>query len=92
MSAHSAHAIGKGDNMATGTTAEAAVLCVLAPGGMLTAAQISEQAQITGWSTRRAIGQLESRGLIMATPHASRWSITPRGRVAWSTKFRRYAQ
>ncbi|MEU1429316.1 helix-turn-helix domain-containing protein [Nocardia sp. NPDC005746] len=78
--------------MATGSIAEAAVLGVLAPGGMLTAAQISEQAQITGASTRRAIGQLESRGLVMAASHASRWSITPRGRAAWVTKFRRYAQ
>ncbi|WP_067570742.1 hypothetical protein [Nocardia acidivorans] len=78
--------------MATGTEAEAAVLYVLAPGGMLTAAQISEQAQLTGWSARRAIGQLESRSLIMATPHTSRWSITPRGRAAWATNFRRYAQ
>ncbi|MGV9837076.1 hypothetical protein ACWDUL_23200 [Nocardia niigatensis] len=78
--------------MATGSTAEAAVLGVLAPGGMLTAAQITEQAQITGWSTRRAIGQLESRGLITATPYGARWSITPRGRAAWATKFRRYAQ
>lgn len=78
--------------MATGSMAEAAVLGVLAPGGMLTAAQISEQARITGWSTRRAIGQLESRGLVMAAPCASRWSITPRGRAAWTTKFRRYAR
>lgn len=76
--------------MATGSTAEAAVLGVLAPGGMLTAIEISEQAQITGWSTRRAIGQLESRGLVIAAPNTSRWSITPRGRAAWSTKFRRY--
>ncbi|MFE3029506.1 MarR family transcriptional regulator [Nocardia tengchongensis] len=78
--------------MATGSMAEAAVLGVLAPGGTLTASQISERAQITGWSTRRAIGQLESRGLVVPSPHASRWSITPRGRAAWATKFRRYAQ
>lgn len=78
--------------MAAGAMAEAAVLGVLAPGERLTAAQISEQAGITGWSARRAIGQLESRGLVMAVPHASRWSITPRGRAAWTTKFRRYAR
>ncbi|MFD7844860.1 MarR family transcriptional regulator [Nocardia sp. NPDC059764] len=78
--------------MAAGSMAEAAVLGVLAPGGMLTAAQIGEQAQITGCSARRAIGQLESRGLVVAVPHASLWSITPRGRAAWATKFRRYAR
>ncbi|MFD7846766.1 hypothetical protein ACFV4K_28015 [Nocardia sp. NPDC059764] len=78
--------------MVIGSMAEAAVLGVLAPGGMLTAAQISEQAKISGWSARRAIGQLESHGLIMATTYASRWSITPRGRAAWTTKFHRYAQ
>ncbi|WP_067574777.1 MarR family transcriptional regulator [Nocardia acidivorans] len=72
--------------------AEAAVLCALAPGAQLTATQITEHAQLTGWSARRAIGQLKSRGLIAATPHASRWSITPRGRAAWATKFRRYAE
>ncbi|AYF72575.1 MarR family transcriptional regulator [Nocardia yunnanensis] len=78
--------------MTTGSTTEAAVLGVLAPGGMLTAAQISKQAQITEWSARRAIGRLESRGLVMASPYTSRWSITPRGRAAWTTKFRRYAR
>ncbi|GAB3207084.1 MarR family transcriptional regulator [Nocardia tengchongensis] len=78
--------------MATGSMAEAAVLGVLARGGLLTAPQISERAQITGWSTRRAIGQLESRGLVVPSPHDSRWSITPRGRAAWATKFSRYAR
>ncbi|WP_330233126.1 hypothetical protein OHA40_12015 [Nocardia sp. NBC_00508] len=72
--------------MDIGTTAESAVLAVLAPGGMLTAAQITRGAQLTGWSARRAIGQLESRGLIMAIPHASRWSITPRGRAILAAK------
>lgn len=38
--------------MGTSTTTETAVLAVLAPGGMLTAAQISEQAQLTGWAGR----------------------------------------
>ena len=64
------------------TAAETAVLAVLAPGGLLTADQIIRQAELTGWSARRAIGQLESRGLIMALPHVARWSITPRGRTA----------
>ncbi|MBF6299141.1 MarR family transcriptional regulator [Nocardia amamiensis] len=72
--------------MATGTAAETAVLAVLAPGGMLTATQITQQAQLTGWSVRRAIGQLEGRGLIMCVPYASRWAITPRGRSVWATK------
>ncbi|WP_067462628.1 hypothetical protein [Nocardia amamiensis] len=80
-----ADADARGLSVDTGT-AEAAVLAVLAPGGMLTADQISRDAQLTGWSARRAIGQLESRGLIMATPHASRWSITPRGRSVWAAQ------
>ncbi|WP_454198482.1 hypothetical protein [Nocardia sp. Marseille-Q1738] len=78
--------------MTTGTAAETAVLSVLAPGGLLTTAQITRDAQLTEWSARRAIGQLESRGLIMATARGSRWSITPRGRAAWVTKFRRFAE
>ncbi|WP_454195213.1 hypothetical protein [Nocardia sp. Marseille-Q1738] len=78
--------------MSTGTAAETAILAVLAPGGMLTADQITRDAQLTEWSARRAIGQLESRGLIMATPHSARWSITPRGRSAWANKGRRYAE
>ncbi|WP_454198286.1 hypothetical protein [Nocardia sp. Marseille-Q1738] len=65
--------------MGTGTVAETAVLAVLAPGGMFTADQITREAQLTEWIARQAIGQLESRGLIMATPYAARWSITPRG-------------
>lgn len=78
--------------MGTGTVAETAVLTVLVPGGLLSAAQITRDAQLTSWSARRAIGQLESRGLIMATPRAARWSITPRGRVAWTNSSRRYAE
>lgn len=68
--------------MGTGTTAETEVLSVLAPGGMLTAAQIAAQAQLTTWSARLEIGQLESRGLIAAVLHQARWSITPRGLTA----------
>ncbi|WP_067474035.1 hypothetical protein [Nocardia amamiensis] len=65
--------------MDTSTVAETAVLAVLAPGGMLTAEQITRYAQLIEWNARRAIGRLESRGLIMATPYEARWSITPRG-------------
>ncbi len=65
-----------------GTTAEKAVLDVLATGGLLTAGQIMQQGQLTQWSARRAIGRLSSRGLIVPTPHRARWSITPRGRAA----------
>ncbi|NQE91461.1 hypothetical protein [Nocardia terpenica] len=71
------------------TAAESAVLGVLTPGGLLTADQIMQQAQLTSWSARRAIKQLESRGLIMATPYQARWSITPRGQAAWRSKGRR---
>ncbi|ATL65300.1 hypothetical protein [Nocardia terpenica] len=68
--------------MAIGQAAESAVLNVLAPGGMLTAQQISNQAELTGWATRHAIEQLAQRGLIMPVAHRSRWSITARGRLA----------
>ncbi|WP_040776092.1 hypothetical protein [Nocardia pneumoniae] len=65
--------------MDTGTVAETAVLAVLALGGLWTADQITRDARLIEWSARRAIGRLESRGLIMATPYAACWSITPRG-------------
>lgn len=60
--------------------ADAAVLVVLAPSGMLTAHQIQRGAQLTSWSVRRAIGRLESRGLITASPIRARWWITAPGR------------
>ncbi|MBF6131600.1 hypothetical protein IU501_01090 [Nocardia otitidiscaviarum] len=65
--------------MGTGTAAEAAVLDVLAPGGLLTTTQIAKQAQLSTWSARRVIEQLESRGLIMAVPFQARWAITSHG-------------
>lgn len=66
--------------MRTRTDAESAVLGVLAPGGMLTAGQITTQAELTGWAARRAIGQLAARGLIVANAGKAQWSITARGR------------
>ncbi|MBF6330072.1 hypothetical protein [Nocardia transvalensis] len=76
--------------MSIEVAAETAVLAVLAPGGMLTASRITAQAPLTNWSARRAIGQLESHGLIMRAPYQSRWSITPRSRAAWATMGRWY--
>ncbi|MEV0357180.1 hypothetical protein AB0H71_14075 [Nocardia sp. NPDC050697] len=64
------------------TKPERGILAVSAPGGLLTARQIQRDAQLGEWAARRAIGQLDSRGLIMAGPRQARWSITPRGVAA----------
>jgi hypothetical protein len=66
--------------------ADAAVLGVLAPGGLLTTAQITTQAQLTSWAARRAISRLSHRGLIMPTPCRARWSITPCGEAELTGK------
>ncbi|ATL70263.1 hypothetical protein CRH09_32840 [Nocardia terpenica] len=78
--------------MGTAMAAESAVLGVLAPGGLLSANQITAQAQLTSWSARRAIRQLSARGLIMHAPYQARWSITQRGQQVWSIKHRRFAE
>lgn len=75
--------------MGIDTAAETAVLDVLAPGGLLSADQIMRQALLSSWSTRRAIGHLSSRGLIMPTLNRARWSITARGLAAWTGARRR---
>jgi hypothetical protein len=49
---------------------------------MLTARQITKQAQLTSWSARRMIAQLAGRSLVLATRHRARWSITSCGLVA----------
>ncbi len=72
--------------------AESAVLGVLAPGGLLSANQITVQAQLTSWSVRRAIRQLSARGLIVHAPYQARWSITQRGQHVWAVKQRRFAK
>ncbi len=74
--------------MAIGTVAESAVLGVLAPGGMLTARQITAQTHLTTWSAHRALGHLRIRGLIMTTRYSGRWFITLRGRTALATRRR----
>ncbi|MEV5834970.1 hypothetical protein [Nocardia sp. NPDC052112] len=71
-------------NMMIGKLAKSAVLSVLAPGGMLSASQITAQARLTTWTARRAIGHLSACGLIMASPYQARYSITPRGLVTLS--------
>ncbi|MBO0852400.1 MAG: MarR family transcriptional regulator [Nocardia sp.] len=71
--------------MRTGTVAEAAVLGVLAPGGLLSTAQIAKQTKLTAWTARRVINKLESRGLIMAVPFQARWAITSHGAQAATT-------
>jgi len=70
--------------MTTGIAAQTAALGILAPGGMLTADQITAQAGLGGWAARRAIGGLSAHGLIMPTRYDARWSITPRGLAALS--------
>ncbi|WP_063012235.1 MarR family transcriptional regulator [Nocardia nova] len=66
--------------MRSRTVAESAVLEVLAPGGMLTARQITAQAHLTRWAARRAVGRLSARGLVWQV-YRHAWSIAPRGRA-----------
>ncbi len=64
---------------------EVAVLSVLAPGGMLTVAQIGREASLTGWSTRYALASLDARGLVVSG-RRGRWQISLRGRAALAIK------
>ncbi|MCM6774954.1 MarR family transcriptional regulator [Nocardia sp. CDC159] len=73
------------------TTAESAVLAVLAPGGRLTAQQISNEAQLPPRSARRAIATLAARGLIVATP-SSRWLLSRRGHALCASRTGRCGQ
>jgi DNA-binding GntR family transcriptional regulator len=66
--------------------AEAAVLAVLNPGGLLSAAQIQRAAALTGWSTRDALARLEARGLIVPSFPRGRWQVSERGRSVFATK------
>ncbi|WP_280387302.1 hypothetical protein [Nocardia wallacei] len=60
----------------------AAVLNILRPGGLLSAAQIQRQAHPTGWSTRSALSRPRARGLIVAVGYKDCWQIGERGRAA----------
>jgi len=61
--------------------AQSAVLSILRPGGLLSAAQIQRQAELTGWSTRNALARLQARGLIVASSYNGCWHISERGRA-----------
>jgi DNA-binding GntR family transcriptional regulator len=61
--------------------AQSAILSILRPGGLLSAAQIQRQAQLTGWSTRNALARLQARGLIIACTYRGGWQISDRGRA-----------
>ncbi|MEC3955000.1 hypothetical protein VMT65_18305 [Nocardia sp. CDC153] len=73
------------------TPAEVAVLAALHPDHTLTATQIRHASTLTGWRTRNALAQLESRGLIIPSNPRGRWRITPRGRSTLLTKGKRFA-
>ncbi|MTE17533.1 hypothetical protein [Nocardia aurantiaca] len=73
------------------TPAEIAVLVALHRDRTLTAPQIQQSAALTSWRTRNALSHLESRGLITPSRPRGRYRITPRGRVALTTKSRRFA-
>ncbi|MEU6581443.1 hypothetical protein [Nocardia sp. NPDC046763] len=73
------------------TPAEIAVLTALHPDHTLTAPQIQQSAVLNGYRTRNALSQLESRGLVTPSRPRGRYRITPRGRLALSTKSRRFA-
>lgn len=62
-------------------TAERIILATLAPGGILTTAQIQRSTALPGWTTRHALARLHARGLIAATHQHSRWQLTARGRA-----------
>ncbi len=66
--------------------AEVAVLSVLAPGGMLTVAQIGRETALTGWSTRNELASLDVRGLVVPSRSRGRWQISLRGRAALAVK------
>ncbi|RDI53909.1 hypothetical protein [Nocardia mexicana] len=68
--------------MKFGHAAQALVLNILRPGGLLSAAQIQRQAQLTGWSTRTALTRLQARGLIVAVGYKECWQISERGRAS----------
>lgn len=64
------------------STHEARVLAVLAPGGMLTDAQLARDAKLTARQTAEAAARMSLRGLIGRRParHGEVWEMTPRGR------------
>jgi DNA-binding IclR family transcriptional regulator len=61
---------------------EIAALSVLAPGGLLSAAQIQRDARLTSRGTRNALAQLATHGLIAPCGRRKRWQITEWGRAA----------
>lgn len=64
-------------------TTEARVLAALAPGGQLTAAQITDSADISSRAADRAIKTLAKNGLIMTGTGLRRdaWTLSRRGRA-----------
>ncbi|MFF0454207.1 hypothetical protein [Nocardia africana] len=59
-----------------------AVLAVLAPGGLLTTAQIRGDAELPWWRVRFALTHLSARGFIVFCNSWARWQISERGRSA----------
>ncbi|WP_216896280.1 hypothetical protein [Nocardia alni] len=77
--------------MSRNQAAQSAVLSLLRPGGLLSAAQIQRQAHLTGWSTRNTLARLQARGLIVANSCSGTWHISERGRAAAAANQRSYA-
>lgn len=64
---------------------ERAVLRTLAPGGLLTTAQLQRATAHTTRSIRNALARLHARGLIVPSRDRSRWQLSPRGRAVAAT-------
>ncbi|MEV4124910.1 helix-turn-helix domain-containing protein [Nocardia sp. NPDC049707] len=68
------------------TEPQAAVLAVLAPGGLLTVEQIARGGRLTPHQTRWAISVLRSRGLVApGGSRSSRYQISGLGLRAFAT-------
>ncbi|WP_330232007.1 MarR family transcriptional regulator [Nocardia sp. NBC_00508] len=71
---------------------QAAVLAVLAPGGMLTVAQLARDCELTQYRARAAVSALCSRGLVVGGRgrRNARYEITARGRSVLATRGRAF--
>jgi len=64
---------------------ERAVLQTLAPGGLLSTAQLQRATAHPSRSIRNALARLHARGLILPTRDRCRWQLSPRGRAVAAT-------
>lgn len=72
--------------------AQARVLRVLKGGGLLTAQQIQRAAGLARWMTKRTLGELTRRHLILERALQSRFEITDLGRNTLAAKHPDYGR